>query len=115
MRPEYMLVDQIAAVEAVIGEIRQYTEPHTEADKKMLGVMASIAKDLRSRIPENIGKTRVAIHQRINLANSKRDASHNHLNGYQEKHLIGIAEELIGRWPTVRQALEKFEQETADV
>ena len=28
--------------------------------------------------------------------------------GYDRGALLGIAEELIGRWPTVKQALERF-------
>lgn len=72
-----------------------------------LAVLKSIAADLRGRRPEAPGIALAELARRLDRVLASKTSL-----GYEAGTLIGLAEELIGRWPTVRQALESFAEQT---
>jgi hypothetical protein len=103
MRPRLTVEQQIAVVEELIEGFRWARRPGSD-DKvnQTYRVLKQIAADLRGRMADSIPITVRMLQQRIDCA-------------VQSKHapgpMQGVAEELIGRWATVRLALERLAQE----
>jgi hypothetical protein len=74
-----------------------------------VNVLKSIAADLRGRVPDAPEIARSELQRRINdMMRSKT------VLGFERGAMVGLAQELIGRWPTVKVALEKFEKELTE-
>jgi hypothetical protein len=91
------LSDQIAEVEDLIRYFRTYA-PGTP---RRMSTLKSIAADLRTRLPEVSSTAVVEIERR--MAALERNGRHGDVGAK-----VGIAEEVIGRWPVIRQALEFY-------
>lgn len=94
--------EQIETIEAMIEAFRQ-TARAPEHDRR-LAVLKAIAADLRGRLGS---APTVALHE----LERRMTAVRRHPSGSGVKRVnaqIGVAEELVCRWPTVKQALEKF-------
>jgi hypothetical protein len=111
MRPRPDLAEQILVVEELIEGFR-WARRHGADDKvkQTYRILKQIASDLRGRQAEAISTTARQLQRRIDDANRAKTKM-----GYAFGSLHGLGEELIGRWATVRRALERFaEQEAAD-
>jgi len=67
--------------------------------------LKQIAADLTARLPGQPGKVRKALGLRIADAVRSKTAL-----GYDENHLVGIGENVIGEWPAIEYALEAVER-----
>lgn len=94
--------DKIEAVEALIEAFRHTSR--TEEDERRIVVFKAIAADLRARLST---APSVALHE----IERRMTAVRRHPVGSGSARVnaqVGVAEELVGRWPVVKQALEQF-------
>lgn len=94
--------EQIETVEALIEAFRQTAR--APADDRRLAALKAIATDLRGRLG---AAPSVALHElerrMVAVRRNPRGSGSGRVNAQ-----IGVAEELVCRWPTVKQALERF-------
>lgn len=92
--------DQIAAIDRLLVDHRGH--PRNEALK-------AIASDLRARLDRRQATAALTeLQKRIqNVKASKASL------GYSQGTLIALGQELVGRWPVVQLALERFELEVS--
>ena len=96
---------QIDAVERLIEDLRWARGDPTAPEHVTYLAMKAVARDLRGRLEGKAGEARAAIGSRI--ADAVRSAT---VLGYRDSHMIGLAQEVIGRWPTIEFALEAAER-----
>ena len=101
----YSTAEKLATIEDLIEAFRRTST--TSADFDRLSVLKSIAADLRGRIGGTPHIAMVELERRITAAVKSKTTL-----GYENGHLVGVGQELISRWPTVKQSLEKFGTET---
>lgn len=100
------LEDQIAAVNRLIEDLRWARSDPKVPEHATYNAMKQIAVDLAARQPGKAGEARASIGSRIADAVRTKTAL-----GYSIRHMQGIAEEVIGRWPVIEYALERAERE----
>lgn len=93
--------DKLAEIERLIQQIK--TMPFSEDRDRRTKVFAAVAADIRGR---RRGAPSVALHELLRRLTSAR-RSKTRL-GYESGAMIGLGEELIGRWPVVEMALDLF-------
>jgi len=106
MRP-YTIEEKLSVVEFLIEQLRDSRHELGAPNRGRYLILKSVAADLRARIP---GEPLAACFE-LDEAIRAADASKTVPLGYEIGKLRRIAEILIGRWPVVRQALEKFEED----
>lgn len=100
--------EQLQEVENLIGWLR-WARGSGAPEEKTYSALKQIAADLRGRLPGAASEAARELQRRIDAVKQARAASSNVPGPLQ-----GVAEELMGRWPTVRRALEAAEKATAD-
>lgn len=93
--------EQLAVVDRML--INEYRSG-TRSD-----ALRAIAADLRARLDGVPSAAATALQQRINVVKASKTAL-----GYSDGTMVALAQELIGRWPTVKLALERFETEVSE-
>lgn len=98
----FTIDEQIAAIESVIHDTRKgrCVQSHR------LETLKSIAVDLRARRPGEADTALKELQRRLADAAAARTVL-----GWDINSLRGIAEQVIGHWPVIRQSLERFESE----
>ncbi len=96
--------DKLEALSHAIRNIRWVRGEPEHPQYRTFVALKSLAADVKGAQPIVVLTTLRTLDRRMDEA--KRA-------GFPQGHMIGLAQELIGRWPTVRQALERFERETA--
>lgn len=96
--------EQIIEVERLIETFR-WARAYDVPEGLTYRALKQVATDLRARLPGTASDAANAIERRIEDANRSKT----HL-GYAINALRGLGEELIGRWPTIRHALEEQEK-----
>jgi cobalamin biosynthesis protein CbiD len=86
--------EKLRAVEALIEDLRG--NPEAEVYK-------AIAKDIRARLDSAPSAALHEIERRMAAVQRTRSRL-----GYENGALVGVAQEVIGRWPVVKLALELF-------
>lgn len=102
------LPEKLAAVERLIEEFRWARNDPLNAEHATFITLKAIAADLRAQEPEAKSTALRELERRIEAVNNAK------AHGYIGGAMIGVGEELIGRWPVVRLALERFEKEAAE-
>lgn len=99
--------EQIEEVDALIAASEQARRLHP-ADARVdlvaarsIAVLKSIAADLRGSAPGAPSAALARLQRRIDAAVASKTAL-----GYDAIRLVELANELVGLWPAVRQALE---------
>ena len=101
----FTTAEKLSQIEQIIKMLRRMSA--TENDNHQLYVIKSVAADLRGRLDNAPSIALIEIERRIGAVFRRRiEAEDDH------GALVGVGQELVGRWPTVRQALEQFETET---
>jgi hypothetical protein len=105
MRAARRLTDAetLLEIEALIESFRWARNDPTTPENKTYLALKAMADDLRGRQSENISTAQVELQKAIDAATKTKTGL-----GYEINHLRRIAEETIGRWPVIRQALERF-------
>lgn len=105
------------------GTVRNYTVEEKLAEVERLievnrgnDVLREVARDLRGRLLTAPSVAIVMLERRLNAVKARSVPAVG--SGFRmSEALSGAGEELVARWPTIRQALERFgnqlEQETA--
>lgn len=101
--------EKLAIVEALIEAHRWARSDPAVPEHRTWEALKAIAADLRADEPRVASKALETLDYRIDRARQQKAR----LGYYEIGHLQGIAEELIGRWPVVRKALERYQQELA--
>lgn len=101
------MILRIIAIEEKLCAVERILEGDDVFDH--VNALKEIAKDLRARAATAPSVAILEIERRlIAVARSKTR------QGYETGAMIGVAQELIARWPVIRQALEKFGRESDD-
>lgn len=107
----YTLEDKIAALAIEISEARKFRREPGSAMQRHYEILKAISADLRAReeLPRN--NTLGAMTREMErLLISKVDGA----SGYPVARMQDLAQLVIGRWPTISQALELFGEESAE-
>jgi len=99
------LEEQLQEIEVLIEDFRWARAEAGAPEEQTYRALKEIAKDICGRLPGAANGALTALQRRIDAAVRGRM-----LVGYDAGALRGIGEELIGRWPTVRRALEEAEK-----
>lgn len=90
--------DKLATVEVMIETLRR---PGVIDDR--VTILKAIAADLRGRLGNAPSVAEHELERRLSAVERARE------RGADERGaVIGLGEELVGRWPCVKQALERF-------
>ena len=102
----FTVADKLRTVELLIEDFRWARNDDALPEHLTYRVLKAIASDLRGRMNGSAEDARREIGLRIAGAIRSKTAL-----GYERGMMLGVAEELIGRWPVIEQALERFEAE----
>jgi hypothetical protein len=92
---------QIAELEGLLRDLRTGRRPTVSVE-----VLKSVVSDIQGRFPEEPGDALRELRRLLaDAAASRTDL------GWSAGSLQAIAQQVIGRWPTIRQCLERFEAE----
>ena len=104
MRELFTPQEEVDEIERVIADIRLHKIP----SQRGVNALKSIAAGLRTKLPGAPGKSLAKLERSISDAlKTKRPDL-----GYEPGSLRFIAQTVIGEWPAVRRALEKYDDET---
>lgn len=94
---------KLVTVERLIEDFRWARPEEQELENETYNVLKALAKDLRGRLDRTPSTTEHEIERRIVTVQKY---------GSRTDHLNALAHEVMKRWPTVKQALERFGSET---
>lgn len=94
----FTILEKLGAVEQEIDRLRR-----TGGDVDHLRVLRAVAADIRGRLETAPSVALVELERRMAAVSRAKTRL-----GYENGALVGVAQELIGRWPVVKQALERF-------
>jgi hypothetical protein len=97
----FTTIEKLGLIEALIQDFRYGAQ--NPSSENRLAVLKSIASDLRGRLEGAPSVALVDLEARVVAAVRSKTAS-----GYSSHTLRGAGEGLMARWPTIKQALEKF-------
>lgn len=101
---------KLAVIERLIEAMRWVRDQPEHPEHATYTALKSIAADIRGSMPTTVGQARRQLQQRIDAVRASKTRL-----GYSNNLLIALAEELLGRWPAVCQALERYENVPDDV
>ena len=102
MSAMFTTAEKLAEVELLIEREKQASQ----WNRHRIAVLASIAVDLRARLDGVPTAILVDLERRVVSAVRSKTAL-----GYDAHAIRGVGEGLVVRWPTVKQALERFGDE----
>lgn len=105
----FPIEDMLTAIDIEIAEARSARRDPGSAAHRHYEVLKAIAGDLRGRqaLPRSnaLGEMERAIFQAIRSKSS---------SGYDDGKMNAIAQVVINKWHTIRQALERFGEESSE-
>lgn len=106
----FTIDEKIEAVEAEIERARQFRKEQGTEMRRHYDVLKAVARDLKARQVYPRSNTLGSLQRQV--ANAVKGKVQN--GGYREGHLVEIGHTVMGRWPTISQALEQFGEESAE-
>lgn len=100
---KFTLNEKLVTVETLIEDFR-WARLHSEQESRTYEVLKAIASDLRGRMDGAPSVAEVALERQINAAIAAKTPS----VGYPHGTMIALGREVVCRWPTIKQALERF-------
>lgn len=100
--------EKLEVIEHFIVQWKPAATNTIEGERQTLLILKEIARDIRSRTPERTNEAIVKIEGALTVARANRTAQ-----GFKVGHLAGIGQLMVRYWPTIRQSLEKFGNETS--
>ena len=99
--------EKLAAVERTIEDFRWTRDTdRTLVEYQTYLAMCEIAAELRKGVPTAAGPALAELQRRIDRVQATNTGL-----GFSITALRSLAEEVIGRWSTIRRSLERFEKE----
>jgi hypothetical protein len=95
---------QVSELEGLLRDLRLGRRPTVSVE-----VLKSVVSDIQARFPEEPGDALRDLQRLLADAAASRTAL-----GWSAGSMQAIAQNVIGRWPTIRQALERFEAEITE-
>jgi hypothetical protein len=96
----FTVEEKLAVVDAMI-ERRRLRCSRDARDEHTYAVLKAIALDLRARLPGRPSTAEDEIGRRVEAVAASQTAL-----GYSNGALVGLAEQVVGHWPAVKQGLE---------
>jgi non-ribosomal peptide synthetase component F len=96
----------LAGVEAMIEAMRWARSQPGTPEHATLELLKAIARNLRAQLDGASSRTMISLEYRINAALRQKAR----LGYYEIGALQGIGEEVIGKWPVLRRALDGMEE-----
>ena len=93
--------EKLSALEKMIESMRRTAQ--SDADHERIKIMGAIASDIRAKLDNAPTVALLQIERRLTSV-----MRHKTKLGYERNTMIGLAEEVVGRWPVVKLALERF-------
>lgn len=103
MNKNFTLTDKIKTVDVLVDDFRWARGKEDEPEHLTYWTLKAIADDLRARQRHVRLDALDDLQRAVDMANANKVR-----NYYEPGRLQFLAERLIGRWPVVRQALERF-------
>lgn len=100
------LQEKIDAVEAVIEDLRWARNADEGRLRRRHAALRAVAADLRARLAGAPTIVEVALEQRMRAVQRSKT-----MLGYGNGAMVGLAQELVARWPAVKQGLELLGRE----
>lgn len=94
--------DFLRAAEQLIEDFRWARGEQGTPEYRVYSNLKIVAAELRARAPEAPGQVILALEERIAFVERSKTRL-----GYDANKLRALAEEVMGRWPVIRLALEK--------
>lgn len=105
--PTITVEEKLAEVDRIVSEMgfreRRAEGGVCDRDCRTREVLKAVAADLRGRLDAAPSAAATTIQRRIDSLYRSRTVL-----GYDRDGLVGLGQELIGRWPIIKQALEKI-------
>lgn len=98
-------MEKLAEVERLIEEARRTAGAHSQEAE----ILRAIAADLRARLDGVPGVALTELERRLGAVKRSRLRATRDLGP-----MLGVAEEVIARWPILKQALERFGAEVQE-
>ena len=102
-------LEKLTTVELLIRDWRPGRSSSIKNENVTYLILKEIADDIRGRDPKRATETIIMWERAINNARRARDRIST--GGYPPGNLREVAEITIGRWPSIREALERFGKE----
>lgn len=90
---------KLAVLERLIEAMRWVRSEPDHPEYQTFLALRSIAADVRARLPENIGSALAMLDDRMSRVVD---------SGHDVSQLRALGDEVVGRWPLIRQAIERF-------
>jgi hypothetical protein len=105
----FSIDEKLDAVVSEIREAQRADRPPGSSAQRHFEVLKSIAADLRARQELPRSNTLGELARLL----EKMKAEDRPERGYDHNRMLAVANHVIGRWPTISQALEQFGEESA--
>lgn len=99
----FTTLEKLVEIERLIQTAKEGPLPE---GARRIDLLKSIAADLRARLELAPSVALLQIERRMTTLHRRRGAGRQEIANAK----FGIAEELVARWPTVKQALEQFDE-----
>jgi hypothetical protein len=96
--------DKIAVIDGVVGTYNWARKQPGTPEYNTLMVLKAIHADVRAQHPVRIGQSLAELTKRVDACKAHKRPDGN----YELWALQALAQEVIGRWSVIRQALEKY-------
>ena len=93
--------EKLFTLEKMIETLRR--DAQTAGDQKRIKIIGAIASDIRAKMDNTPTVALIQIERRMTSV-----MRHKTKLGYDKGTLIGLADEVVGRWSVIKNALEKF-------
>lgn len=104
----FTVAEKLAEIEELIELYRFARRFPDDPEYQTYLILKAVAEDLRARTNGAAGDARRELGRRIAAAVRTSDGMP---NSTFANAVLGVGQELIGRWPVVEQALERYEEE----
>lgn len=105
----HTLEEKLAVIDRLIVETRDEARSGSVEGADIHSILKDIATELRARLELPRSQTLGAMERALfQVVRSKTSL------GYDETKLVAVANVVIHKWPTIRQALERYGEESAE-
>lgn len=98
--------EKLEVIEFMIEQWRPARSSDIAGERDTYLILKDIAREIRGRMPGVPSRSRQTLERAIERAAATKTGLPG--AGYQGRTMFALAQVVIGEWPTIRQALDKF-------